>query len=78
MTDTTLIELSRSAPRANPLAALARRLVFARLATLLNGLLRACEKRPVPSSKLEQIVNDAETFVMIRPSANAPPARWAS
>ena len=31
---------------------------------VLNGLLRACEKRPVPISKLEQIVNDAETFVI--------------
>src|SRR6059058_1700535 len=26
---------------------------------VLNGLLRACEKRPVPISKLEQIVNEA-------------------
>ena len=34
---------------------------------VLNGLLRACEKRPVPSSKLEQIVNDAETFVIDSP-----------
>ena len=34
---------------------------------VLNGLLRACEKRPVPSSKLEQIVNDAETFVLDSP-----------
>src|ERR1700720_756699 len=31
---------------------------------VLNGLLRACEKRPVPSSKLEQIVNEAESFVI--------------
>src|SRR5581483_6052272 len=31
---------------------------------VLNGLLRACEKRPVPISKLEQIVNDAESFVI--------------
>jgi len=31
---------------------------------VLNGLLHACEKRPVPSSKLEQIVNDAEAFVV--------------
>ncbi len=31
---------------------------------VLNGLLRACEKRPVPISKLEQIVNEAESFVM--------------
>jgi cyclopropane-fatty-acyl-phospholipid synthase len=40
MTDTTLPELSRVAPRANPLGALARRLVHARLATLRNGSLR--------------------------------------
>ncbi|MDQ2963638.1 MAG: cyclopropane-fatty-acyl-phospholipid synthase family protein [Pseudomonadota bacterium] len=40
MTDTTLIELSRTARRANPLGALARRLVLAGLATLRNGLLR--------------------------------------
>jgi transcriptional repressor NrdR len=31
---------------------------------VLNGLLRACEKRPVPMSKLEQIVNEAESFVL--------------
>jgi transcriptional repressor NrdR len=31
---------------------------------VLNGLLRACEKRPVPIGKLEQIVNDAEAFVI--------------
>jgi transcriptional repressor NrdR len=31
---------------------------------ILNGLLRACEKRPVPISKLEQIVNETETFVL--------------
>src|SRR5438093_11581835 len=34
---------------------------------VLNGLLRACEKRPVPISKLEQIVNDAEGFVIESP-----------
>jgi len=34
---------------------------------VLNGLLRACEKRPVPISKLEQIVNESETFVMESP-----------
>jgi len=43
MTDTTLIELSRSAPRANPLGAFARRLVFARLAALRAGRLRIRE-----------------------------------
>src|ERR1035438_10304291 len=31
---------------------------------VLNGLLRACEKRPVSISKLEQIVNEAESFVI--------------
>ena len=31
---------------------------------VLNGLLRACEKRPVPMGRLEQIVNDAEGFVI--------------
>lgn len=31
---------------------------------VLNGLLHACEKRPVPISKLEQIVNEVEKFVI--------------
>jgi len=31
---------------------------------VLNGLLRACEKRPVPMGKLEQIVNETESFVI--------------
>src|SRR5579862_6669595 len=31
---------------------------------VLNGLLKACEKRPVPMGKLEQIVNEAEGFVI--------------
>ena len=30
---------------------------------LLAGLLKACEKRPVPMAKLEQIVNETETLV---------------
>jgi len=30
---------------------------------LLAGLLKACEKRPVPMSKLEEIVNEAEAMV---------------
>ncbi len=34
---------------------------------VLNGLLRACEKRPISMSKLEQIVNEAETFVIDSP-----------
>lgn len=28
---------------------------------LLNGIMRACEKRPVPTSDMERIVNDIET-----------------
>ena len=31
---------------------------------VLNGLMRACEKRPVSIVKLEQIVNDAESYVI--------------
>jgi transcriptional repressor NrdR len=31
---------------------------------VLNGLLRACEKRPVSIGKLEQIVNEAEAAVI--------------
>jgi len=30
---------------------------------LLQGLLKACEKRPVPTVKLEAIVDEAEQFV---------------
>ena len=30
---------------------------------LIAGLLKACEKRPVPMAKLEQIVNEAEALV---------------
>ena len=31
---------------------------------VLSGLLRACEKRPVPAAQLESIVNQAESYVM--------------
>jgi transcriptional repressor NrdR len=34
---------------------------------VLNGLLRACEKRPVSIGKLEQIVDNAEAFVIDSP-----------
>ena len=34
---------------------------------VLNGLLRACEKRPISIGKLEQIVNEAEGFVIDSP-----------
>jgi transcriptional repressor NrdR len=34
---------------------------------ILQGLLKACEKRPVPVGKLEAIVNEAEGFVSEAP-----------
>jgi transcriptional repressor NrdR len=34
---------------------------------VLNGLLRACEKRPISMGKLEQIVNEAESLVIESP-----------
>jgi len=34
---------------------------------VLSGLLRACEKRPVPSKKLEAIVDATETFLVDAP-----------
>jgi transcriptional repressor NrdR len=34
---------------------------------ILQGLLKACEKRPVPTSKLEGIVDEAEQFVSEAP-----------
>ncbi len=34
---------------------------------VLNGLLRACEKRPIPMPKLEEIVNQVEAFVIDSP-----------
>src|SRR6202007_301371 len=33
----------------------------------LNGLLHACEKRPVPAGKLAQIVDETEAFVVESP-----------
>ncbi len=34
---------------------------------ILQGLLKACEKRPVPTAKLESIVDEAEQFVSEAP-----------
>ena len=34
---------------------------------ILQGLLKACEKRPVPVNKLESIVDEAESFVSEAP-----------
>ena len=42
---------------------------------VLSGLLRACEKRPVPSKKLEAIVDATETFLMDAPERGAHNAR---
>ncbi len=39
---------------------------------VLAGLLKACEKRPVAMGKLEQIVNEAETFVAESPERERP------
>ncbi len=40
-----------------------RREKFERL-KVLNGLLRACEKRPIPMGKLEQVVDEVEACVI--------------
>src|SRR5713101_3189909 len=34
---------------------------------VLAGVLKACEKRPVPMAKLEQIVDEVETYVAESP-----------
>ena len=39
---------------------------------LLTGLLKACEKRPVPMGKLEQIVDEAEASVAESPERERP------
>ena len=39
---------------------------------LLAGLLKACEKRPVPMGKLEQIVDEAEASVAESPERERP------
>src|SRR3982751_6826219 len=39
------------------------------------GLLRACEKRPVPSSKLESIVNSVEKYVQESPERERPTSK---
>lgn len=39
---------------------------------VLTGLLKACERRPIPTSKLEEIVNEAEAFVAESPARERP------
>jgi len=35
---------------------------------VLQGLLKACEKRPVPTAKLESLVDEVEQFVLAAPN----------
>jgi len=42
---------------------------------VMAGLLRACEKRPVPSSKLDAIVNAIEKYVQVSPERERPPSK---
>ncbi len=39
---------------------------------VLAGVLRACEKRPVPMGKMEEIVNEAEALVVESPDRERP------
>jgi transcriptional repressor NrdR len=41
---------------------------------LLAGVLKACEKRPVPMGKMQQIVDEAEAFVAESPDRERPTA----
>ena len=42
---------------------------------VMAGLLRACEKRPIPSSKLESIVNAVEKYVQESPERERPTSK---
>src|SRR5713101_6046324 len=42
---------------------------------VMAGLLRACEKRPVPSAKLEAIVNAVEKYVQESPERERPTSK---
>jgi len=39
---------------------------------LMNGIMKACERRPIPPNKLEEIVNDIEAHVIEAPSRERP------
>jgi transcriptional repressor NrdR len=41
---------------------------------VLTGLLKACEKRPVPMGKLETLVNEIEAYVAESPDRERPAA----
>src|ERR1044072_885481 len=42
---------------------------------VMAGLLRACEKRPVPSTKLDSIVNAIEKYVQESPERERPTSK---
>jgi len=42
---------------------------------VMAGLLRACEKRPVPSAKLDAIVNTVEKYVQESPERERPTSK---
>ena len=39
---------------------------------LMAGLMKACEKRPVPPNSLEEIVNDVEAYITESPNRERP------
>ena len=39
---------------------------------IMSGLMRACEKRPIPAAKLESIVNAVEKYVQESPERERP------
>lgn len=41
---------------------------------LLRGILKACEKRPIPLTKLEEIVDEVDTMLQERPEKEIPAA----
>ena len=42
---------------------------------VMAGILRACEKRPVPSAKLDSIVNSVEKYVQESPERERPTSK---
>jgi transcriptional repressor NrdR len=42
---------------------------------VMAGLLRACEKRPIPASKLDSIVNSIEKYVQESPERERPTSK---
>lgn len=42
---------------------------------IMAGILRACEKRPVPTAKLDAIVNSVESYVQSSPERERPTSK---